>query len=937
MSVGDIRILHIITKLAVGGAQLNTLISTREIDRMGYRSDILTGPERPTEGDLFRLGEEWGLNIITIPHLKRNISPLSDLLALLEIRKVIRDGNYSIVHTHGSKARFLGRIAASHFPGVRTVQTAHGWPFYDSMGTYRKYLYIGLEKIGFDRAHINICVSPRDREKALKYGIGHFDDYRIIRSGVEFGEFRLARGKGDGARKELGIQRDTPVVGSVMRFCPEKAPDIFVGVARRVLKERPDTVFVLVGDGPLFRRTKRLIASLGLGDSFILTGSRDDVKDILPAFDVFLITSRTEGLPRALLESLAAGVPVVSTDVGGIPELLRNGRNGILCGEGDEKCLAEGVSRLLGSPSLREELVEHVDEDIQPFSAEKMVVDLYELYTRLARPDMNVVFLCDDEPFNIPRTVARIIRKQPFNDYTIVSLKGHGSLKKPLLNLRRYMALYGFFGFFLQLARFAAFKISGILRLPTRYSHSLRQTAAREHADYVSLESVNSREGREFLESLSPDVFISIACPQILRKRTLAIPKRGAWNVHSALLPRNRGMLPSFWSLYHGDRPGVTVHRMVRELDAGEILLQKGIDLTADDVSLHQLLQMTKDLASRLVSEGLELIRRNDYTLLPNPKDQATFNSFPTRDDVIRFVDRGGRILGNPTGRPGIGISFDVEEWFQTCAARKWYPCESWSGMKKRVNTILDTILEILEQHNSKATFFFLGWIAEHHPDLMVRVAEKGHEIAYHGYNHVELSSLTREEFSRNLDKFEKLAASVSVPMPVGFRAPSFSMRKGTEWAVDEILSRGFQYDSSVYPMFKMRYGIPDAPQKPFLLRGLENSILELPLASLKLAGIKVPVAGGAYLRFYPGCVHRLMLKMVSDTGATPVLYFHPWEIDNFNVSSSMSMIQRLRQHHNSGRNTIAKLRKILRKYRGVTLRELAGQTEGSDLGEFRL
>ena len=116
MPDSNIRILHIITKLAVGGAQINTLISTRDIGRMGYHSDILTGPERPSEGDLFSLGSQWGLNIITIPHLKRNISPVSDLLALMEIKKIIRQGNYDIVHTHGSKARFLGRIAAAGFP-----------------------------------------------------------------------------------------------------------------------------------------------------------------------------------------------------------------------------------------------------------------------------------------------------------------------------------------------------------------------------------------------------------------------------------------------------------------------------------------------------------------------------------------------------------------------------------------------------------------------------------------------------------------------------------------------------------------------------------------------------------------------------------------------------------------------------------------------------
>ncbi|MBN2586538.1 MAG: glycosyltransferase [Candidatus Fermentibacteraceae bacterium] len=937
MPGGNIRILHIITKLAVGGAQLNTLISTRDVSGMGLHSDILTGPEKPPEGELFDLGNRWGLNIITAPHLKRDISPVRDLLALLEIRRTIRDGDYDIVHTHGSKARFLGRIAAASFPRVRIVQTAHGWPFYESMNPLKKYVYITLEKIGFDLAHFNICVSPRDRDKALSYGIGHFDDFRIIRSGVEFDDFRAARGGRNRARDLLGIDRNAEVVGSVMRFCPEKAPDVFVAAATRILDERPGTKFVLVGDGPLFEQTRHLIRTRKLADSFLLTGSRDDVVEILPAFDVFLITSRTEGLPRALLESLAAGVPVVSTDVGGIHELLKCGRNGILCGEGDVGALSEGVCRLLDDPGLRSSIMTDVDIDIEPFSAETMVKDLYELYTRIAEPGMNVVFLCDDEPFNIPRTVAKVIRKQPFNRYTVVSLSGHGSLRRPLKNIRRYMGLYGLTGFFLQLARFAVLKLSATLRLPTRDSHSLRQTAKREHADYASLDSVNSGESRSYLNSLDPDVFISIACPQILRKGTLSIPRKGAWNIHSSMLPKNRGMLPTFWSLYNGDQPGVTMHRMVPELDAGEILIQRKIERTIDNSSLHQLLDLTKDMAADIAAEGLELIRTGAYRLQPNPVEKGSENSFPCRTDVKRFIESGGRIAGSATERPLIAISFDVEEWFQTYAARKWYPYEAWTGMNKRVNTILDTILEILSNHRSKGTFFFLGWIAEHHPELLMKVVDAGHEVGYHGYNHIELNSLSRDEFHRNLDRFEKIIESVSIPMPVGFRAPSFSMKANTLWAVDEIISRGFQYDSSVYPMFKIRYGTPRAPQKPFLLRGLESSILELPLASLKLAGMKIPVAGGAYMRFYPGFLHRLMLGLVFRSGNTPVLYFHPWEIDSMNISSSMSMFQKIRQHHNSGSNTIFKLRRILRKYRGIALRELADNTDPGNLTEFSL
>jgi len=805
------------------------------------------------------------------------------------------------------------------------------------MNPLKEWLYVCLEKIGFNLAHINICVSPRDRDKALRHGLGHFDDYRIIRSGVNFDTFRAARGSGIEARKKLGISPDAKVVGSVMRFCPEKAPDVYIRVAAEVIKTRPGTIFILVGDGPLRKQTEDLIDSIQLRDNIMLLGSRNDVADILPAFDVFLITSRTEGLPRALLESLAAGVPIVSTNVGGIHELLSDGRNGFLSDEGDIDSLAADVNRILDFPGETKKLMARVDDDIKPFSARQMVNDLYSLYTRLVSPSMSVVFLCDDEPFNIPRTIARIIRKRPFNRYTIISLHGHGSLKKPIQNIRRYMNLYGSWRFFIQLFKFAALKISGMILFPTRYSHSLRQVARREHTDFAALGNLNSKESRNYLGSLAPDVFISVACPQILRKKTLEIPRLGAWNIHSALLPRNRGMLPTFWSLRNGDTPGVTLHEMVPELDAGEILLQKSIDCSINDTTLHQLLDRSKHLAAEVISDGLDLLEEGGYTLLPNPSAEATMNKFPTKKDIQRFKWLGGKITGIRNKRPKVAISFDVEEWFQTYAARKWYPNNKWDQINSRIDSIINTILQLLDDHEAKATFFFLGWIIERHPELVRRILNRGHEIGYHGYNHVELTSLSKEQFRSNLDRFFNLIESLSIPAPVGFRAPSFSMRKDTSWAIDDIVARGFKYDSSVYPMFKLRYGIPEAPQMPFYLNGEKSSIIELPLASKSLAGLKVPVAGGAYFRFYPGFIHRMLLRSVVSTRRTPVLYFHPWEIDSINISSRMNLFQRVRQHHNSGRNTISKLRKILKYYRGITLKELAEDMKEKNLPDFKL
>jgi len=937
MQVKQPRVLHIITKLAVGGAQYNTLISTRDITEKGYHSDILTGTERPSEGDLFNLADKWNLNIITAPHLKRNISPFSDILALWEIKKIISRGGYNIVHTHGSKARFLGRIAAAASRGVIVVQTAHGWPFYASMNRIKKKFYVTLEKLGFNLAHINICVSPKDRDKALGHGLGHFDDYRIVRSGVNFDEFRAARGSGTEARANLGISPDAKVIGSVMRFCPEKAPDIFIKVAAEVIKAKPNSLFILVGDGPLRKQTEDMIDSMGLRDNIILLGSRKDVADILPAFDVFLITSRTEGLPRALLEALAAGIPVVSTNVGGIHELICDGRNGFLSDEGNIDSLAADVNTILDHPGMAREMMAHVDENLEPFSSEQMVNDLYSLYTQLMSPSLNVVFLCDDEPFNIPKTIARVIRKRPFNRYTLVSLRGHGSLAKPVLNIRRYMNLYGRFGFYVQLFRFAALKISGMLLLPSRYSHSLRQTARREHTDYIALDKLNSKKSRDYLRSLDPDVFISVACPQILRKKILQIPRHGAWNVHSALLPRNRGMLPTFWSLLNGDTPGVTLHKMVPELDAGRILLQRSINCSINDTTLHQLLDRTKHLAADVIAEGLDLLDKDDYRLIPNPSEDATMNRFPSKKDIQRFEWLGGKVTGIRNARPEVAVSFDVEEWFQTYAARKWYPNDKWDQIDSRIDRVLDRILGILDDHKAKATFFFLGWIVERHPDLVLKILGKGHEIGYHGYNHVELASLTKDEFRGNLDRFLKLVDSLSIPVPVGFRAPSFSMKGDTSWAVDDIVARGFKYDSSVYPMFKLRYGIPEAPQVPFKLNGEKSSIVELPLASVSIAGLKVPVAGGAYFRFYPGVIHRMLLRSVARTRRTPVLYFHPWEIDSINISSRMNLFQRIRQHHNSGQNTISKLHEILKYYKGITLRELAENLKETDLPDFKL
>ncbi len=365
---------------------MNTLISCREITRMGYPSAVLTGPEISPEGTFNDLSEKYGIPVFTAPHLIRKLSLYHDFKAFFEIQKIIDRNRFSIVHTHGSKAKFLGRLAAAFAKTpVKIVQTVHGWSFFDTMPPLQKAFYAMLERFGYGLADSNIVVSPHDIKKGVNWGIGKPEDYQLIRSGVEFDTFFAQRGNKLHAKDKLGISKTTPVVGTVIRLASQKHPEAIVDVAEKVKVSFPDVKFVIVGDGPLDCYMRKYIVDKKLQENFIMLGSRKDVAEILPAFDVFLLTSRSEGLPRAMLEALAVRIPVVATDVGGIAELINGLKNGFLCSHGDIDCLAKGVKKLLDSQELRHKLLKTVDQDLEPFSADIMVQQLFQLYTFLVR------------------------------------------------------------------------------------------------------------------------------------------------------------------------------------------------------------------------------------------------------------------------------------------------------------------------------------------------------------------------------------------------------------------------------------------------------------------------------------------------------------------------------------------------------------------------
>jgi Glycosyltransferase len=235
-------------------------------------------------------------------------------LALIEIRRFIKDNNIDIVHTHSSKAGILGRFAARLAKAEIVLHTVHGWPFNDYQRLITKKFFIWLEIIAARFTDKLIVVSDYDSQIGLNNNIAEDSKYLLIRYGIDYAQFNI---RDDAIRKELGIKPDDLAVGMVGCFKPQKSPQDFIRLAFLLQPDLSRVKFILVGDGALRKKIEKLILKLNLQNKVFLTGWRRDIPRILSAIDVFILTSLWEGLPISVLEAMACGKPVVATKYGG--------------------------------------------------------------------------------------------------------------------------------------------------------------------------------------------------------------------------------------------------------------------------------------------------------------------------------------------------------------------------------------------------------------------------------------------------------------------------------------------------------------------------------------------------------------------------------------------------------------------------------------------
>jgi polysaccharide deacetylase family protein (PEP-CTERM system associated) len=269
-------------------------------------------------------------------------------------------------------------------------------------------------------------------------------------------------------------------------------------------------------------------------------------------------------------------------------------------------------------------------------------------------------------------------------------------------------------------------------------------------------------------------------------------------------------------------------------------------------------------------------------------------------------------------------LSFDVEEYFQVANLRGRFDEASWGEVPSRLDVGMEAILGALERHGARATFFFLGWIAERHPRWVERCLESGHEVASHGWGHAFLHELGPVGLDEDLAKAEAALAAAGAPKPRGFRASTFTLTRDTWWAVDVVAERGYGYDSSVHPIRHPDYGIPGFEPGISMIETAAGDIAEFPVSTWRAFGRNWPVGGGGYFRMLPGALTRAAVRGLERRGVPACLYLHPWEFDPGQPRVKAGLSARFR-HYLNLHKTLPRLERLLQEFQFGTMEEVLG------------
>ncbi len=382
------HICHVITRLIVGGAQENTLLSCEGLHARGFRVTLVTGPTVGPEGSLVRRAEQGGYDLVTLPSLVRAVRPLTDLRCRREMAALFRRLRPDVVHTHSSKAGVLGRLAARDAGIARIVHTIHGMSFNRTQPPLLRKLYATLERHCARFTERIVTVADAMIEQSLAAGVGSRGQYRTIYSGMEIERFDPARYDRVAVRRELGFSDQDVIVATVARLFARKGYEQLIPIIARLADRVPHLRFLWIGDGAQRERYLAELTRLGVRERVTLTGlvPPEEIPRLLAGCDLLAHTSQWEGLPRAVVQGLLLGLPAVAFAIDGTPEVVHDHQTGRLIDLNDQAGFVEALADLAGDADRRARLgTAGRDLCRQRFAAETMVTALAEMYEEGAR------------------------------------------------------------------------------------------------------------------------------------------------------------------------------------------------------------------------------------------------------------------------------------------------------------------------------------------------------------------------------------------------------------------------------------------------------------------------------------------------------------------------------------------------------------------------
>ena len=375
------RVLHLITRLDSGGAATNTIISADLCRRHGFDTTVAYGVTNDPTGEIRAGLGRLQIPGIHFPYMVRDMSPLRDLLTLAQVFRFIRRGRYALVHTHCSKAGAIGRVAAVCCR-VPVVHTPHGHIFYGYFGSIPTGLFVQTERWLARGTKRLISLTDIETEESLQRRIGKPDQYITIPSGVPLVMFRdIPPAMGRAFRKQWNIPGDAVLFVSVGRLVPVKGFDALLRAFAGTSFNTPEPFLAIAGDGALKAELPALARELGIEQRVRFTGYLPDIRPALGAADCFVLMSRNEGMGRAFIEAMAAGLPAIGPAVGGVPAFLKHGKNGFLVDRDDEAALSRAMADMHASRDQRVSMGQMAAESVYPeYDQSTMVAHIADLY-----------------------------------------------------------------------------------------------------------------------------------------------------------------------------------------------------------------------------------------------------------------------------------------------------------------------------------------------------------------------------------------------------------------------------------------------------------------------------------------------------------------------------------------------------------------------------